>query len=110
MREKGRVLSFLLFLPAPGVMQTRPVIMPCTAPMTDGLPKKITSRVVHVSRLVDAQICVLSTAIDEMTFAEYGPPPLNPDHPSQRRPAPASTSSTLFGGNLFLSTCALGPT
>lgn len=96
--------------PAPGVMHTRPVIMPCTAPITDGFPKKKTSRSVHMSKLVDAQICVLSTAMDESILAEYGAPPLKPDHPSHSSPAPASTRSILFGGNRSLSAADLGPT
>uniref|UniRef100_K3YWZ4 Uncharacterized protein n=1 Tax=Setaria italica TaxID=4555 RepID=K3YWZ4_SETIT len=91
-------------------MHTRPVIIPCTAPITDGFPKKKTSRSVHTSRLVDAQICVLSTAIDESMLAEYGSPPLKPVHPSHSSPAPASTSRTLFGGNRSLSDADLGPT
>lgn len=84
--------------------------MPCTAPITDGFPKKKTSRIVHTSRLVDAQICVLSTAMDESILAEYGSPPLKPVHPSHSSPAPASTSSMLLGGNLSLSDADLGPT
>jgi len=98
------------YSPAPGVMHTRPVIIPCTAPITDGFPKKKTSSSVHMSRLVDAQICVLSTAMDESMLAEYGSPPLKPVHPSHSSPAPASTSNMLFGGKRSLSDADLGPT
>ena len=54
----GREMEFVkrfVDLPAAGVMATRPVIMPCTAPMADGFPKKNTSKVVHVKRLAEAQ-------------------------------------------------------
>jgi len=97
-------------IPAPGVMHARPVIMPCTAPITEGFPNTMTSKVVHTRRLVAALMFVLSTAIEDATFAAYGAPPLNPDHPIHNNPAPASISSTLFGGNLSLSLFNLGPT
>jgi len=106
---------FILFfcvkdLPAAGVMQTRPVIMPCTAPMTDGLPKKTTSRTVHTRRLIAAHTLVLMTAMEESTLAAYGSPPLNPAHPSHSSPAPANISNTLLGGKRSLSFVNLGPT
>lgn len=97
-------------LPAAGVMQTRPVIMPWTAPMTEGFLKKMTSSHVHTRRLVAAQMLVLRTAMDESVLAVYGSPPLNPAHPIHSSPAPASISSTLFGGNLSLSFFDRGPT
>lgn len=97
-------------IPAPGVMHASPVIMPCTAPITEGFPKKMTSKVVHTRRLVAAEMFVFSTAIEAVRFAAYGAPPLNPDHPIHNNPAPASISSTLFGGNLSLSLFNLGPT
>lgn len=97
-------------LPAPGVIHTSPVIIPWTAPITEGLPKKTTSREVHTRRLVAAQMFVFNTAIEDATFAAYGAPPLNPDQPIHNNPAPASISNTLFGGNLSLSLFILGPT
>ena len=78
--------------------------------MTDGFPKKATSRQVHVNKLVAAQTWVLRTATDEVMFAAYGAPPLNPDQPSHSSPAPVSISSMLFGENLSLSLFNLGPT
>jgi hypothetical protein len=39
-----------IYLQQDRVMQTRPVIIPCTAPITDGLPKKEVSRMIHVRR------------------------------------------------------------
>lgn len=56
-------------LPAPGVMQASPVIIPWTAPMTEGFPKKITSRVVHMRRLVAALMFVLRTATEASILA-----------------------------------------
>ena len=97
-------------LPAAGVMHTSPVIMPCTAPMTEGFPKKRRSRRSHISKLVAAQTCVFRTARDASTLATYGSPPLKPVQPIQSSPAPASIRIMLFGGNLSLSLVSLGPT
>ena len=97
-------------IPAPGVIQTRPVIMPWTAPITEGLLKNMTSNHVHTRRLVAAQMLVLRTAMEESILALYGSPPLKPAHPIHSNPAPANISSTLFGGNLSLSFFDLGPT
>ncbi len=97
-------------LPAAGVMTTSPVIMPCTAPMTDGLLKKMTSSKVHTRRLMAAQMLVLMTAMEESMLAEYGSPPLNPAHPNHSSPAPVNMSNTLLGGKRSLSFVNLGPT
>lgn len=97
-------------VPAPGVMQTRPVIIPWTAPITDGLPKNTTSSDVQMRRLVAAHMLVLRTATEAVMFAAYGAPPLNPDQPIHSRPAPASMSRTLFGENRSRSLLSLGPT
>lgn len=92
-------------------MQTKPVIIPCTAPITEGLPEKNVSRMSQVSKLVEAQTWVLRTARDASVLATYGSPPLNPVQPIQSRPAPASIRMMLFGGgNLSLSFSVLGPT
>lgn len=91
-------------------MHTSPVIIPCTAPITDGFPKNMTSRDVQTRRLVAAHMFVFNTAIEASMFAAYGAPPLNPDHPIHSSPAPASISKTLLGGNLSLSLFSLGPT
>jgi hypothetical protein len=61
-----------------------------------------------MSRLVDAQICVLSTAMDESILAEYGSQPLKPVHPSHSSPAPASANSMLFIGDHSMSDADLG--
>ncbi|BAT12306.1 Os11g0105350 [Oryza sativa Japonica Group] len=78
-----------------GVMHTRPVIMPCTAPTTDGLPRTATSQQTQATMLVVAQMCVLSTATDESVLAEKGSPPLKPVHPIHRMPAPATITTRL---------------
>lgn len=96
--------------PAAGVMQTKPVIMPWTAPMTEGFRKKMTSRMTQVSKLVAVQAWVLRTAREASAFTMYGSPPLNPVHPIHNSPAPASIRRMLFGGNLSLSLFSLGPT
>jgi hypothetical protein len=100
----------LVYLPAAGVMTTRPVIIPCTAPMTEGLLNTSTSKLVHISKLVAAHMFVLMTAMEESMLAENGSPPLKPAHPSHRRPAPASMSNTLLGGKRSRSFVNLGPT
>jgi len=48
--------------PAAGVMATRPVIIPCTAPMTAGLLKAIISHKVQTRRLMAVATLVLRTA------------------------------------------------
>lgn len=53
-----------MILPAAGVIQTRPVIMPWVAPITEGFPKKIMSSMSQVRRLVAAHTWVLRTARD----------------------------------------------
>ena len=98
------------FIPAAGVMQTRPVVMPCTAPITDGFPKKIMSRDIQTRRLVAVQTWVLRIAMDALTLAAKALPPLKPDHPSHRRPAPARVIRMLLGGKLSLSFFSRGPT
>jgi hypothetical protein len=100
----------LVDLPAAGVMTTRPVIIPCTAPMTEGLLNTSTSKLVHINKLVAAHTFVLMTAMEESMLAENGSPPLKPVHPSHRRPAPASMSNTLLGGKRSRSFVNLGPT
>ncbi|TVU02375.1 hypothetical protein EJB05_52160, partial [Eragrostis curvula] len=102
--------SSKILLPAPAVMQTSPVIMPCTAPITEGLPKKMTSRQVQVRRLAAALTLVLSTAMDAVMLGAYGAPPLNPAQPSHSSPPPAIMSRMLLGANLSLSLFSLGPT
>jgi len=56
-------------IPAAGVMQTSPVIIPWIAPMTEGFPKNMLSMQVHTRRLVPAHMLVFNTAIDESMLA-----------------------------------------
>jgi hypothetical protein len=44
------------------VIATKPVIMPCTAPITDGFLKKMISIEVHMSKLTAVARLVFSTA------------------------------------------------
>ena len=99
-----------MFSPAPGVIQTNPVIIPWIAPITEGFLKYITSKHVHAKRLAAVQMWVLITAMEESTLAAKGSPPLKPVHPPQRIPAPVSASNRLLGGNSSLSSFDLGPT
>ena len=91
-------------------MTTSPVIIPCTAPMTDGLPNTSTSKHVHTNKLVAAQMLVFMTAREAIRLADSAAPPLNPAHPIHSSPAPANISNTLLGGNLSRSFVSLGPT
>ena len=83
--------------PAAGVIATNPVIMPCTAPITDGFLKKARSMRTQVIRLTAVAILVLSTATPASGLAAYGSPPLKPFHPVHRIPAPTSMSVMLLG-------------
>ncbi len=91
--------------PAAGVMATKPVIIPCTAPMTDGLLKKMRSIMTQTRSETAVQIFVLSTATPASGEAAYGSPPLKPFHPVHKIPAPTSMRVTLLG---FASTRSAG--
>ena len=52
----GGKFSYKIFSPAPGVIQTNPVIIPWMAPITDGFLNNNTSQDVHTNRLVAAQM------------------------------------------------------
>ena len=89
-------------VPAAGVMQTKPGIMPCVAPITEGFPKKrITKKEPSEQAsgrtdvcVKDGQRCVYANSIRISTVESS---------------APVSIRITLFGGNLSLSFTALGP-
>jgi len=70
--------------PAAGVMATRPVIIPWTAPMTEGFLKKMMSMTVQTRRLIAVAMLVLITAAPASGLAAYGSPPLKPFQPIQR--------------------------
>jgi hypothetical protein len=69
-------------------MQTRPVIIPWTAPITELFLYTIMSMETHTKRLVAVQRWVLRMARDAIPFTENGDPPLKPVHPNHRNPAP----------------------
>lgn len=95
--------------PAAGVMATKPVIMPCTAPMTDGFLKKIMSMATQQRRLIAVQMFVFSTATPASGLAAYGSPPLKPFQPVQRMPAPTSMRVMLLGLASMRSESRRGP-
>src|ERR1700733_7208977 len=72
--------------------------MPLTAPITDGLPYAILSRIVQTSSATAVAVLVLSTAAPASALAKYGSPPLKPFQPIHRMPAPTRVTSKLFGG------------
>ena len=100
----------VIFSPAAGVIATRPVIMPWTAPITEGFLKKMMSSVVQVSKLTAVARLVFKTAAPASGEAAYGSPPLKPFHPSQRIPAPTSDSRMLWGLKFSRSCLRRGPT
>lgn len=69
-------------------MQTRPVIIPWTAPITELFLYTIISRETHTKRLVAVQTWVLRMANEAIPFAANGEPPLKPVQPSHKNPAP----------------------
>lgn len=91
-------MFFVQKLPAPGVMQTRPVIIPWTAPTTELLRYTAMSRESQTRMLVAVHTCVFSTASDVILLAARWAPPLNPVQPIHRNPAPPSMFMILFGG------------
>ena len=95
--------------PAAGVMATKPVIIPCTAPMTEGFLKNIRSMMTQVRRETAVQIFVLSTATPASGEAAYGSPPLKPFQPVHNIPAPTSISVTLLGFASTRSAAIRGP-
>lgn len=91
-------------------MQTSPVIIPCTAPMTELLRYTAMSSDSHTRRLVAVHTCVFSTASDVIWFAASGEPPLKPVQPIHKKPAPPNMLMMLLGGKCCLSCECLGPT
>src|ERR1700758_5028064 len=89
----------LLTKPAAGVMATRPVIIPLTAPRKVGLRCLLAkmSQITQVSSATAVVRLVLSTASDASAPEKYGSPPLNPFQPNHRIPAPTAASGRLFG-------------
>ena len=91
-------------------MQTRPVIIPWTAPITELFLYTIMSIETHTKRLVATQRWVLTMARAAISFAANGDPPLKPVQSSHRNPAPPNVWIMLFGGKFCLSCECVGPT
>src|SRR5689334_9143020 len=101
----------LLTKPAAGVMATRPLIIPFTAPRNVGLrcllPKR--SQITQVSNATAVARLVLITASDASAPEKYGSPPLKPFQPNHKMPAPTAARGKLFGTARSRSRASLGP-
>src|SRR5437868_1613974 len=84
--------------PAAGVIATRPETQPETAPRALALPLRIHSAPAQPSAAAAAAKWVFTNALVARPLAASALPALKPNHPTQRRQAPAKLSTTLCGG------------
>src|SRR5437867_821390 len=78
-------------------MPTRPTTRPVAAPTAVAFPVRTRSRATQVTSAVAAAVLVFVNASAASPFAASADPALNPNQPNQSRPAPSSTSGTLWG-------------
>src|SRR5690349_9082475 len=83
--------------PLAGVMATRPATHPEIPPSTLGLPASIHSTNIHASVAAAAPKCVATNALDARPLAASALPALNPNQPTQSRPAPIVLITRLCG-------------
>src|SRR6476620_2618505 len=74
-----------------GVIATRPATAPEAAPTEVGLPSLIFSTTSHASSAAAGAAIVLTMTSDAVLSAASSDPPLNPNQPNHRRPAPSRT-------------------
>src|SRR6478735_3348907 len=86
-----------LTAPQAGVMATRAETSPEAAPMLVVAPCLIRSTMAQASRPADAATAVLRNTTDAEWPAVSADPALNPNQPTQSRPAPTSTRGRLCG-------------
>src|SRR5262245_32899990 len=86
--------------PDAGVMVPRPATAPEIMPRTDGLPRVIHSKNIHVSAPIEAARCVATIAKAARELAPSAEPPLNPNQPTQSRPVPITASDRSYGAKL----------
>src|SRR5437879_12800105 len=78
-------------------MPTRPTTRPVAAPTAVAFPVRNRSRHTHATNAVAAAVLVFVNARAASPFAASAEPALNPNQPNHKRPAPSSTSGTLWG-------------
>src|SRR5208282_1808081 len=83
--------------PDAGVMVARPATMPEAAPSTLGLPLSHHSVVVQLKAAAAAAKCVAANALVASPPAVNALPPLKPNQPTHKSPAPISEYTTLCG-------------
>src|SRR5450759_2784419 len=95
--------------PEAGVIPTSPAIAPETAPMTDGEPLCSQLRVSHVKAPIPAAVFVTMTALTACPSAANAEPPLKPNQPNHRMPAPITVKRTSWGSKRSDSRRTRGP-
>jgi hypothetical protein len=76
--------------PAAGVIATRPETAPAASPSTLGCPWRSQEAVIQARPPIAAAVLVTTRALAARPFAPRALPPLNPNQPNQRRPAPST--------------------
>src|SRR5450759_1929529 len=82
--------------PEAGVMATRPATAPQTAPTTLGVPLCSQLTVTQVRAAMPAAVLVTTNALAARPFAARAEPPLNPNQPNHRSPAPRAATPELM--------------
>src|SRR5678815_5514355 len=88
-----------LTYPAAGVIATSPTTAPVAPPTAVACPDFHTSSISHTTSAVAAAACVVITAVAAIPSAASADPPLKPNHPTHRRPAPTRVNGTLCGSS-----------
>src|SRR5208337_4519745 len=95
-----RIASIGVTYPAAGVIVPRPATAPVTIPRELGLPL-IQLTAIQESAPAAAAVLVTTIAFTAIPFAARALPPLNPNHPNQRRPAPSRVMGILCGSMVY---------
>src|SRR5262245_646713 len=83
--------------PLAGVTATSPATTPDARPSAVGLPRCSHSMATQLSAAAAAAACDATTASAARLPAPSALPPLNPNQPNHRSPAPVSVSTMLLG-------------
>src|SRR5678816_2867949 len=80
---------------AAGVIATSPTTAPVAPPTAVACRDLHMSSISHTTSAVAAAVCVVITAVAAIPSAASADPPLKPNHPTHRRPAPTRVNGTL---------------
>src|SRR3954468_10450414 len=83
--------------PLAGVTATSPATMPDASPNPVGLPRCHHSTATQLSPAAAAATCDAVRALPASGLAARALPPLTPNQPNHKRPAPVSVSTMLLG-------------